>query len=201
MLVNARVAGGPLLAKHSSTMLLAHFILDAHSRQPHELSEGCVWPTRAAGQCGNETRQRCVSVAVNRAQVDCIDCSTSWAAHPQVQYRAAIAAPMIGENSIGIRLAWRSFQAPIRRSASSSTFTSVARRLAASFSAATRRRSSILRRLKPMEKSSPKRMGVNLSRRNSVSWAMDAAQAGAGFGYSVRRISFFLLRFPCTVQS
>ena len=45
-------------------------------------------------------------------------------------------APIVGENSIGIRLAWRSFQAVIRRSASSSTCASVARRLAASFSAA-----------------------------------------------------------------
>ena len=27
------------------------------------------------------------------------------------QYRAAMAAPIVGENSIGIRLAWRSFQA------------------------------------------------------------------------------------------
>jgi hypothetical protein len=31
-----------------------------------------------------------------------------------------MAAPMVGENSIGIRLAWRLFQAAIRRSASSS---------------------------------------------------------------------------------
>jgi hypothetical protein len=45
-----------------------------------------------------------------------------------------MAAPIVGENSIGIRLAWRSFQAAIRRSASSSTCGSVARRLAASFS-------------------------------------------------------------------
>ena len=29
-----------------------------------------------------------------------------------------MAAPIVGENSIGIRLAWRSFQAAIRRSAS-----------------------------------------------------------------------------------
>jgi hypothetical protein len=35
---------------------------------------------------------------------------------------AAMAAPIVGENSIGMRLAWRSFQAAIRRSASSSTF-------------------------------------------------------------------------------
>ena len=33
------------------------------------------------------------------------------------QYRAVMAAPIVGENSIGIRLAWRSFQASIRRSA------------------------------------------------------------------------------------
>ncbi len=55
------------------------------------------------------------------------------------QQRAAIAAPIVGENSIGIRLAWRSFQAAISRSASSRTWASVARRLAASFSAASRR--------------------------------------------------------------
>ena len=61
-----------------------------------------------------------------------------------------IAAPIVGENSIGIRLAWRSFQAAIRRSASSSTCASVARRSAASFSAACRRWSSILRLLKPI---------------------------------------------------
>jgi hypothetical protein len=36
-----------------------------------------------------------------------------------------MAVPMVGENSIGIRLAWRSFQAPISRSASSSTWASV----------------------------------------------------------------------------
>ncbi len=39
-----------------------------------------------------------------------------------------------GRNSIGIRLDWRSFQAAISRSASSSTWASVARRAAASFS-------------------------------------------------------------------
>jgi hypothetical protein len=35
------------------------------------------------------------------------------------QYRAAIHAPIVGKNKIGIRRAWRSFQAAIRRSASS----------------------------------------------------------------------------------
>src|SRR6516162_2107011 len=65
-----------------------------------------------------------------------------------------MAAPIVGENSIGIRFAWRSFQAAISRSASSRTRASVARRLAASFSAASRRWSSILRRLKPIGESS-----------------------------------------------
>jgi hypothetical protein len=46
-----------------------------------------------------------------------------------------MAAPIVGENSIGIRRAWRSFQAPIRRSASSSTWASIARWAAASASA------------------------------------------------------------------
>jgi hypothetical protein len=34
------------------------------------------------------------------------------------QYRAAMAAPIVGENSIGIRLAWRSFQAAMMAAAS-----------------------------------------------------------------------------------
>ena len=38
------------------------------------------------------------------------------------QCREAMAAPIVGENNIGILAAWRSFQAPISRSASSSTW-------------------------------------------------------------------------------
>jgi hypothetical protein len=38
-----------------------------------------------------------------------------------VRIARTMAAPIVGENSIGIRLAWRSFQAAIRRCASSST--------------------------------------------------------------------------------
>jgi len=41
-----------------------------------------------------------------------------------------MAAPIVGENNIGIRRPWRSFQAAMSRSASSSTWTSVARLLA-----------------------------------------------------------------------
>jgi hypothetical protein len=51
------------------------------------------------------------------------------------QCRALSAHPIVGENSIGIRLACRSFHAAIRRSASSRICPSVARRAAASFSA------------------------------------------------------------------
>jgi hypothetical protein len=40
-----------------------------------------------------------------------------------------MAAPIIGEKIIGARNAWRSFQPAIRRSASSSTWASVARRV------------------------------------------------------------------------
>jgi hypothetical protein len=50
-----------------------------------------------------------------------------------------MAAPIVGEKIIGARNAWRSFQAAIRRSASSSTWASVARRFAACFSAASQR--------------------------------------------------------------
>ena len=57
---------------------------------------------------------------------------------------------MVGENSIGMRLACRSFHAETKRPASSSTPASVARLAAASFSAASARRASIFRRLNPM---------------------------------------------------
>jgi len=50
-----------------------------------------------------------------------------------------MAAPIVGEKIMGECNAWRSFQAAIRRSASSSTCASVARLFAASFSAASRR--------------------------------------------------------------
>src|SRR6516165_8669596 len=66
------------------------------------------------------------------------------------QYLALTAAPIVGEKIMGARNAWRSFQTAIRRSASSSTCASVARRVAASFSAASRRWSSNLRLLKPI---------------------------------------------------
>ena len=55
------------------------------------------------------------------------------------QYRSAIAAPLAGENSIGICLDCHSFQATISRFASSNIWASVVRRFAASFSAVTRR--------------------------------------------------------------
>jgi hypothetical protein len=61
-----------------------------------------------------------------------------------------MAAPIVGENSIGIRLACRSFYTVIRWSASSRICRSVARREAASFSASCRRASCIVRLLNPM---------------------------------------------------
>ena len=64
--------------------------------------------------------------------------------------RTTHAHPIVGENSIGMRLACRSFHAATSRLASSSTCASVARLAAASFSAAAARRASILRLLNPM---------------------------------------------------
>src|ERR1019366_5225369 len=64
-------------------------------------------------------------------------------------------------NSIGIRLACRSFHAATRRPASSRICASVARCAAAFFSAAAARRASILRRLKPMVRISPRRDGAS----------------------------------------
>jgi hypothetical protein len=78
-------------------------------------------PARAAGQRLDQARDRSVAVSVERAQ------SMSRVVRQAGQWthrkwcRAASAAPIVGANSKGIRRAWRSFQAAIRRSASAST--------------------------------------------------------------------------------
>ena len=61
-----------------------------------------------------------------------------------------MAAPIVGENSIGIRLAWRSFQAVTSCSASSRICGPRARRAAASLAATAARWLSIRRLLKPL---------------------------------------------------
>ena len=83
-----------------------------------------------------------------------------------------IAAPMVGENSIGMRLAWRSFQATIRCSASSSTWASVACRAAASFSAACRALILHLAAIEAHDRSSP-----NVDE-NSIAHPQGAADCG-----------------------
>jgi hypothetical protein len=55
-----------------------------------------------------------VAMAIERAEVD----GLRGAAGRAVTHKAA---QIVGENSIGMRFAWRSFQAPVKRSASSST--------------------------------------------------------------------------------
>jgi hypothetical protein len=77
-----------------------------------------------------------------------------------------IVAPIVGETIIGIRLAWRSFHAPITRSASSSTWKSVGRRAAASLSASAFRAASILQRLKPMHTWSPNGLSGSIDHQN-----------------------------------
>ena len=62
------------------------------------------------------------------------------------------------------RLACRSFHAAMRRLATSRIWASVARFAAASFSAAAARCASILRRLNPMLRISPRRYGAESSR-------------------------------------
>jgi hypothetical protein len=51
-------------------------------------------------------------VTIERAQVDCVDAGQRT---HRYQYRAAIAAPIVGENSIGMRFSWRSFRAAINQ--------------------------------------------------------------------------------------
>jgi hypothetical protein len=72
-------------------------------------------------------------MTIQCAQVDRVDRSASRAAHPQEPITGRDRGADRGEKIIGARNAWRSFQAAIRRSPSSSTWASVARRVAASF--------------------------------------------------------------------
>ncbi len=117
-------------------------------KQPHEVLAGLV--ERVTYH--NAENGFCVLRAKTRGHRDVVTvvghAATIAAGEWINQYRAFTAAPIVGANRSGIRRAWRSFQAAIRRSA-------VACLAAASCSAAWRRSSSILRRLKPTAESSP----------------------------------------------
>src|SRR5579863_153 len=66
------------------------------------------------------------------------------------QRRAAMAAPIVGENSIGMCASCRAFHDAISFSASANICGPSARRASASFAAFAARSLSILRRVKPM---------------------------------------------------
>src|ERR1700738_3343806 len=79
--VSSSITGS--LAQYAAPMFLVHFISDAGARQAHELRNWRVRSARAAGQRGNKAGHGRVTVAIERAKVDRIDCSAGWAAHPQ----------------------------------------------------------------------------------------------------------------------
>jgi hypothetical protein len=107
-----------LIAKHSPRVLDPHLVTNAGFGQPHELSEQCTRPAGAAGQRRDQARDRGIAVPVERAQVNVPSGATGGQRAIGNGAGAASAAPIVGANSKGIRRDWRSFQAPIRRSAS-----------------------------------------------------------------------------------
>ncbi|MFY9841002.1 MAG: hypothetical protein WAK55_31940, partial [Xanthobacteraceae bacterium] len=56
-----------LFPKHSPSVLLSHFVSDAHRRQPHELRERRIRPTRPARQRRNEACHGTVAVPIEGA--------------------------------------------------------------------------------------------------------------------------------------
>ena len=142
---------GRSLPENAPRVFVSQFARDAFVREADKLSKWRVRSARATRQRRDEATDRRPWMAIERSKIAtaCVVRHAGQHTHRN-QCRALSAQPIVGENSIGMRLACRSFHAETRRPASSSTCASVARLAAASFSAACRRRSSILRRLKPM---------------------------------------------------
>jgi hypothetical protein len=72
-----------LLAGDRSSARHVELVGDATFRQAHELGERRIWPTRSAGQRGNEARHRRVGVPVERAEIDRLRRAARWAPHPK----------------------------------------------------------------------------------------------------------------------
>jgi hypothetical protein len=119
------------VAQRPAGVLLMQFVGDALVGEAHKLCERRVRPTRTARQRWDETGKRREGMAVERPKIDGLRRVAGRTAHPKNQCFALRAQPMVGENSIGMRLACRSFHAAMRRPASSRIWASVARFAAA----------------------------------------------------------------------
>jgi hypothetical protein len=95
-------------------------------------------------------RPRRVAMPVELAQVDRVCRAAGRTAHPEYQCRAVTAAPIVGENSVGIRPAIHALHVSTRRTKPSMTYGLSARRATASLSAAAFRSLAIRRLLEPM---------------------------------------------------
>jgi len=133
----------------------------------------------ANGACGRQLRHdsdgiRLVSADQGwrsrvRRSMACVVWQAGQRTHRN-QCRALSAQPIVGENSIGMRLACRSFHAATRRLASLRICASVAGRAAAAFSAASARRAPILRLLKPMPECENAHGAASISRAIGEDW-------------------------------
>jgi hypothetical protein len=122
---------------------------DAFVQEADELRERRVRTTGTARQRRNEASQRREGMAVDRPKIDGLRRAPGRTAHPQEPMPCLERATDRRRDSIGMRLACRSFHTAMRRPASSRIWASVARFAAASFSADAARCASILRRLNP----------------------------------------------------
>jgi hypothetical protein len=71
-----------LIAKDPSRVLDPHLVGDAGFRQSQEFGERRIRPARAAGQQGDQTSDRRLAVAIQRAQVNVSRCAAGGAIDP-----------------------------------------------------------------------------------------------------------------------
>ena len=140
------------MADHHPTRRATRF--RPSSRISPAMLVGDNFTSSAKGACGRQARHDSLGIidvtmasgcqSIRRRSIDCVQ-QQAGQRICRCQCCAAMAAPIVGENSSGARWAWRSFHSVTSRSASALT-----RRMAAvCLSASRRRSSSILRRLKP----------------------------------------------------
>jgi len=104
-----------LVAPFITTVAPSEIFGDAAFRQAYEFGERCIWPARAARQSGDKGGDGRAVVPVEPPQVDIAGGAAGGAARPQEPIAGFDCRTEVGENSIGIRMAWRSFQAVTSR--------------------------------------------------------------------------------------
>ena len=97
------------VAQHPTSVLLVQFVGDAFVGQADELRERRVRPTGTARQGWDEAANRGPRMAIEGPQIDGLGRAAGRTAHPQEPMPCLERAPIVGENSVGMRLDCRSF--------------------------------------------------------------------------------------------